>query len=224
MSIAHLIDHTVLKPTTTAADIEKLCTEAAQYGFATVCVPPYFVAAAKGLLNISEGVGVATVIGFPFGYSSISAKAAEVQEAIADGADELDMVINLAALKAGDESYLQKEIETIVALTRKSGKTLKLIMESGILTDAEIIQCCNIYKAYPVQFLKTSTGYAEKGASVEAVQLMRQHLPSSIQIKASGGIKTLAFAQQLVSAGATRLGCSASVAIVKDEAATDAAY
>ena len=224
MSIAQLIDHTVLKPTTTAADIEKLCTEAAQYGFATVCVPPYFVAAAKGFLNISGGIGVATVIGFPFGYSVIAAKAAEVEEAIANGADELDMVINLAALKAGNWDYLQKEIETISNLTHKGGKTLKLIIESGILTDAEIIQCCELYQKYPVQFLKTSTGYAERGATVEAVQLMRQHLPSTIQIKASGGIKTLAFAQQLVDAGATRLGCSASVAIVKDELATDAAY
>jgi deoxyribose-phosphate aldolase len=224
MSIAHLIDHTVLKPTTTGADIEKLCAEASEYGFATVCVPPYFVAAAKGFLNISKGVGVATVIGFPFGYSAMSAKAAEVQQALADGADELDMVINLAALKAGDEAYLKKEIDIITALTHKSGKTLKLIIESGILTNEEIIQCCELYQNYPVQFLKTSTGYAEKGATVEAVQLMRQHLPSSIQIKASGGIKTLAFAQQLVTAGATRLGCSASVAIVKDEKTTDAAY
>jgi deoxyribose-phosphate aldolase len=224
MSIAQIIDHTVLKPTTTVADVEKLCKEATQYGFATVCVPPYFVAAAKGFLAISEGMGVATVIGFPFGYSTISAKAAEVTEAIAAGADELDMVIHLAALKGGNEEYLQKEIETISALTHKSGKTLKLIIESGILTDEEIVNCCERYQKHPVQFLKTSTGYAERGATVEAVQLMRQHLPSGIQIKASGGIKTLAFAQQLVDAGATRLGCSASVAIVKDEAATDAAY
>lgn len=224
MSVAQLIDHTVLKPTTTLADIEKLCAEAAQYGFATVCVPPYFVAAAKGFLSFSQNIGVATVIGFPFGYSSISAKVAEVQEALANGADELDMVINLAAVKAEDWLYLQKEIEAITALTHKSGNTLKLIIESGILTDAEIVSCCNLYKAYPVQFLKTSTGYAERGATVEAVQLMRQHLPSTIQIKASGGIKSLQFAQQLVAAGATRLGCSASVAIVKDEKGTDAAY
>lgn len=224
MSIAQLIDHTILKPTTTLAEIEKLCAEAAQYRFATVCVPPYFVAAAKGFLKVSTHVGVATVIGFPFGYSGISAKAAEVEEAIANGADELDMVINLAAVKATDWDYLQKEIETISALTHKSGKTLKLIIESGILTDAEIIKCCEIYQQFPVQFLKTSTGYAERGASVEAVQLMRQHLPSTIQIKASGGIKTLQFAQQLVEAGATRLGCSASIAIVKDEKGSEGGY
>ena len=224
MSIAQLIDHTILKPTTTLAEIEKLCAEAAQYGFATVCVPPYFVAAAKRFLDVSNGVGVATVIGFPFGYSAITAKAAEVQEAIDNGADELDMVINLAAVKAQDWDYLKKEIETVSALSSKSGKTLKLIIESGILTDDEIIKCCEIYQQYPVQFLKTSTGYAERGASVEAVQLMRQHLPSNIQIKASGGIKTLSFAQQLVQAGATRLGCSASIAIVKDEKGTEGGY
>ena len=224
MSIAQLIDHTILKPTTTLAEIEKLCAEAAQYGFATVCVPPYFVAAAKRFLDVSNGVGVATVIGFPFGYSAIAAKAAEVQQAIDNGADELDMVINLTAVKAGDWGYLKKEIQTVSALSSKSGKTLKLIIESGILTDDEIIKCCEIYQQYPVQFLKTSTGYAERGASVEAVQLMRQHLPSSIQIKASGGIKTLSFAQQLVQAGATRLGCSASIAIVKDEKGTEGGY
>lgn len=224
MSIAHLIDHTILKPTTTLADIEKLCAEAAQYGFATVCVPPYFVAAAKGFLKVSQTVGVATVIGFPFGYSSISAKAAEVQEAVEDSADELDMVINLAAVKAADWTYLQQEIEVISALSQKEGKTLKLIIESGVLTDEEIIRCCELYQQYGVQFLKTSTGYAERGATVEAVQLMRQHLPSTIEIKASGGIKTRAFAQQLIDAGATRLGCSASVAIVKDEDTTAGGY
>ena len=224
MSIAQLIDHTILKPTTTLTEIEKICNEADQYGFATVCVPPYFVAAAKGFLKFSDRVGVATVTGFPFGYSGIAAKAAEVEEAIAAGADELDMVINLAAVKAQDWEYLQKEIETISNLTNKSGKTLKLIIESGILTDEEIIKCCEIYRQYPVQFLKTSTGYAEKGASVAAVQLMRQHLPSTIQIKASGGIKSLPFAQELVEAGATRLGCSASIAIVKDEKGSEGGY
>ena len=223
MSIAQLIDHTILKPTTSPADIEKLCAEAAAWRFATVCVPPYHVALAKGFLN-NSGVGVATVIGFPFGYSAISAKATEVQQAIADGADELDMVINLAAVKAADWDYLQKEIETITALTHEHQKTLKLIIESGSLTDAEIIKCCEIYQQYPVQFLKTSTGYAERGATVEAVQLMRQHLPSNIQIKASGGIKTFQFAQQLVAAGATRLGCSASIALVKDEKGAEEGY
>ena len=223
MSIAQFIDHTVLKPTTTAADIEKLCREATKYGFAAVCVPPYYIATAKNIL-LKENVGVATVIGFPFGYSCTEAKVAEVQKAIKAGADELDMVINLAALKNGDMDFLKEEITAVSALTQQHHKTLKVIIESGILSDAEIIQCCALYQQYPVQFLKTSTGYAEKGATLAAVQLMRQHLPSSIQIKASGGIKTFDFAQQLVQAGATRLGCSASVAIVKDEPAGTEGY
>ena len=134
------------------------------------------------------------------------------------------MVINLAALKNDDWDFLQKEIKNISDITQDNGKTLKLIIESGLLTDAEIIKCCEMYQQYPVQFLKTSTGYAEKGASVEAVQLMRRHLPSSIQIKASGGIKSYAVARQLAAAGATRLGCSASVAIVNDEPADASGY
>jgi deoxyribose-phosphate aldolase len=223
MSIAQLIDHTLLKPTATLPEIERICQEAIQYHFAAVCVPPYYVAAAKQLLK-EEKTGVATVIGFPFGYSCIEAKVAEVKDAIAAGADELDMVINIAALKNGDMDFLKKEIAAISALTQQHKKTLKVIIESGILTEEEIIQCCELYKAYPVQFLKTSTGYAEKGATLEAVQLMRQHLPSSIQIKASGGIKSYAFAQQLVEVGATRLGCSASVAIVKDEPVAEGGY
>jgi len=216
MSLAQFIDHTILKPVTTAEEVERICSEAIQYTFAAVCVPPVYVKQAVHLLS-DKKVGVATVIGFPFGYSYLSAKKDEVHKAIEQGADELDMVINLTALKNGQTAYLEKEAEAISAITHKEGKTLKLIIESGILSDEEIIKCCEIYRQLPVQFLKTSTGYAERGATVEAVQLMRQHLPETIQIKASGGIKTYAFAKQLVDAGATRLGCSASVAIVNDD-------
>ncbi|MCW3074910.1 MAG: deoxyribose-phosphate aldolase [Flaviaesturariibacter sp.] len=222
MNLAPLIDHTILKPTTTFADIQKVCKEAIQYRFAAVCVPPYFVSAAKMLLQNSE-VKTATVIGFPFGYGHFSAKAKEVEQATGDGADEVDMVINLAALKAADLTYLKAEIAAIVKLTEKA-VSLKLIIESGVLSSQEIITCCELYRQYPVDFLKTSTGYAEKSASVEAVQLIREHLPSSIRIKASGGIRNYAFAKSLVDAGAGRLGCSASVAIVngeKDMAAED---
>lgn len=214
MSIAQFIDHTILRPTTTLADIEKVSEEAAQYGFAAVCVPPYYVRDAKNILSGSP-VKVATVIGFPFGYSHYSAKVAEARQAIEEGADELDMVMNLAAFKSNDLAYLESEIGEMTNLTRTRGVALKVIIESGILTEEEIIKCCDLYKHYRVDFLKTSTGYAEKGATLEAVQIMRMHLPPSIQIKASGGIKTAEFAQQLLDAGASRLGCSASVAIVK---------
>jgi len=215
MNIASYIDHTVLKPTTTTADVEKLCAEATTYGFAAVCVPPLFVKKAKAL-TAGSLVKVATVIGFPFGYSAIEAKVAEIVLAIIDGADELDMVINISAIKNNDWQFLANEINTVMPIVRGKGKVIKVIIESGILTDDEIVTCCDIYGAAGVDFMKTSTGYAEKGATIEAVQLMRKHLPSSIKIKASGGIKNYSFALQLVNAGADRLGCSSSVQIVKE--------
>lgn len=223
MSIAHFIDHTILKPSTTLADIEKICDEAARYGFAAVCVPPYYVRDAKQILSNSP-VKVATVIGFPFGYSHYKAKVEEVHQAIDDGADELDMVMNIAAFRSNDMAWLESEIKEISTIIKERAKTLKVIIESGILTEEEIIKCCELYKHYPVDFMKTSTGYAEKGATLEAVQVMRKHLPDSIQIKASGGIKTFEFAKQLVDAGATRLGCSASVAIIKGEEVAPSGY
>ena len=222
MSIAKYIDHTVLKPTTSLADIEKVCSEAIQYGFAAVCIPPYFVSAASGILKSTQ-IKIATVIGFPFGYNHYLAKAVETEEAITDGANEIDMVMNIAAFKNNDFQYLEKEIENILSISQ-TDTLLKIIIETGLLSNEEIINCCEFYKNYPVDFLKTSTGYAEKGASVEAVSLMRQHLPQQIQIKASGGIKTIEFANALINAGATRLGCSASVAIVNGEDANAGGY
>lgn len=216
MTLAPFIDHTVLKNVTTTADIDRICNEAREYRFAAVCVPPYFVQDAKKLLE-GSGVNVATVIGFPFGYHHYNTKLQEARIAIEEGADELDMVMNLSAFKSNDLAYVETEAGALSNLTTAEGKTLKVIIESGILSDEEIIKCCELYRHYPVQFLKTSTGYAESGASVAAVRLMRQHLPETILIKASGGIRTAAFAKELVEAGATRLGCSASVAIVKGE-------
>ncbi len=215
MNIASYIDHTVLKPTTTIADIEKLCAEAVEYGFAAVCVPPLFVKKAKELVK-GTNVKVATVIGFPFGYSAIEAKLAETVLAIVDGADELDLVINISAIKNNDWQFIATEINTILPVIRNKGKVIKIIIESGILTDEEIIRCCDIYGAAGVDFMKTSTGYAEKGASVHAVQLMRKHLADAVQIKASGGIKNYTFAAELIAAGANRLGCSSSIQIVKE--------
>jgi deoxyribose-phosphate aldolase len=214
MDIASLIDHTVLKPTTSPADVKKVCSEALEYHFAAVCIPPPFVRTAKEALKDSN-IKVATVVGFPFGYSAALAKLAEVKQALKDGADELDVVINLAAMKSGSWTYLQSEIELLIEPIHTAGKIIKVIIESGILTDDEIIRCCQIYAIAKVDFVKTSTGYAEKGATVEAVQLIRANLPSGIKIKASGGIKTFRFAQQLVNAGADRLGCSASIDIIK---------
>jgi deoxyribose-phosphate aldolase len=223
MNIAKYIDHTLLKPTTLISDIEKLCAEAKQYGFAAVCVPPNFVKKAKALTAGNE-VKVATVIGFPFGYSAVEAKIAEILLAIVDGVDELDVVINISAIKNNDWLYLADEINHIMPIIRSKDKVIKIIIESGVLTDGEIIKCCEIYGLAGIDYLKTSTGYAEKGATIEAVNLFRFHLPANIQIKASGGIRDYAFAKQLIDAGATRLGCSAGVAIVKGEAAEGSGY
>lgn len=208
-----LIDHTILKPTTLVSDIEKLCSEAITYGFAAVCVPPHFVKMAAGLLK-GKDVKVATVIGFPFGYSAVESKIAEIVLAMVDGADELDVVANISAIKNGDWEYIANEISHIMPVIKSKQKTIKVIIESGVLTNDEIIKCCDLYGAAGIDFLKTSTGYAEKGATVEAVKCFRLHLPKHVQIKASGGIRDYAFASALVAAGATRLGCSASVAIV----------
>ena len=215
ITLASYIDHTILKPTTTLFDIEKICNEALEYGFAAVCVPPPFVAVAQAF-----GVRTATVIGFPFGYSAVAAKLAEIGQVLADGVDELDIVINLVLLKGGRWPELEEEMTVLTTRAHAAGKIVKVIIESGILSDEEIIQCCKLYSRVGVDFLKTSTGYAEKGASVEAVRLMRQHLPAGIRIKASGGVRDAAFARQLIAAGADRLGCSASVAIVKEEEAS----
>lgn len=223
MKLNHYIDHTILKPTTLIADIEKLCIEARQYHFAAVCVPPNFVKKAKILVEGSD-VKVATVIGFPFGYSAVESKIAEILLAIVDGADELDVVINISAIKNNDWMYLADEINHIMPIIRSKNKAIKIIIESGILTDEEIIKCCEIYGLAGIDYLKTSTGYAEKGATVEAVKLFRLHLPANIQIKASGGIRDYAFAKELIDAGATRLGCSASVAIVQGAPAGEGSY
>ncbi|ANI90456.1 deoxyribose-phosphate aldolase [Arachidicoccus ginsenosidimutans] len=218
MKLNHYIDHTILKPTTLISDIEKLCKEAVEYEFAAVCVPPPFVKKSKELLQ-GKNVKTATVIGFPFGYSAVEAKIAETLLAIVDGVDELDIVINLIALKNNDWEYLVNEINHLVPIIKEKNKVVKIIIESGILTDDEIVKCCQLYGAAGIDYLKTSTGYAEKGASVHAVKLFKENLPQGVQIKASGGIRTYEFAKELVEAGATRLGCSASVAIVSGETA-----
>lgn len=210
------IDHTVLKPTTLIENVQRLCDEAKHFQFAAVCVPPPFVKNAKAMLE-GSGVKVSTVIGFPFGYSAVESKIAEILLAMVDGVNELDIVINLIALKNNDWAYLANEINHIMPVAKQQNKTVKIIVESGVLTTDELLKCCELYGAAGIDFLKTSTGYAEKGATIEAVKIMRMNLPEHVQIKASGGIRTYQFAKELVEAGATRLGCSASVDIIKQE-------
>ena len=218
-NIAAAVDHTLLKPGLLASQVAQLCEQAKTHQFAAVCVPPLFVKQAKQALE-GSAVKVATVIGFPFGYSAIEAKLAETLLAIVDGADELDVVINFTAIKNNDWTFVANEINHIMPVITANNRVIKVIIESGVLTDDEIIKCCEIYGAAGVHFMKTSTGYAEKGASVHAVELMRKHLPAHIQIKASGGIRDAAFAEALMDAGATRLGTSSGIALANGQAST----
>jgi len=215
MNIAPYIEHTFLKQTTTVSDIEKLCKEAIEYKFAAVCVPPLYVKKAKEILS-NPAIKTVTVIGFPFGYCAIEAKVAEIVLGIVDGADELDMVVNISAIKNADWTFIANEINTVMPIVNNKNKALKVIIESGVLTDEEIIKCCDIYGAAGVGYIKTSTGFAEKGASIHDVKLIRAHLADHVKIKASGGIRSYSFAKELINAGANRLGCSASVDIVKE--------
>lgn len=213
MNLASRIDHTLLKADASEKEIKKLCAEAKEHGFAAVCIPPYFVRKCKLWLNGCE-VKVATVVGFPLGYSHTPAKVEEARRAIDEGADEVDMVINIIALKAGDWNYLKNELTSVATIVQLRGGKLKVILETGLLTDAEIIKACELCAEMTVDFVKTSTGFSQPGATVEAVKLLRANLPRAIKIKASGGIRDKEFALQLIEAGADRLGCSASVSIV----------
>jgi deoxyribose-phosphate aldolase len=215
MNIAPYIEYAILKPTTTIAAVEIVCAEAKEHGFAVVCVPPLFVKKASALLTGSS-IKLATVIGFPFGYSAIEAKIAEIVLAIIDGADELEMVINTSAVKNKDWQFLANEINTIMPIVRGKGKIIKLIIESSLLTDEEMITCCDIYGAAGVDAIVTGTGYAEKETTIETVQLLRKHLASAVKIKAGDGIKNYSFARQLIAAGAIRLGCSNSKQLLQE--------
>lgn len=222
MNLACYIDHTILKPGLLLSEVEKVCSEAVDNGFAAVCIPPMMVKPAINYLKQLQATKlpkVATVIGFPFGYAAIEAKLAETVLAIVDGADELDVVMNYTAIKNNDWQLVANEINHLMPIISSKNKVVKVIIESGILTNDEIIKCCDLYGAAGVHFIKTSTGYAEKGASVAAVALIRNHVSDAVQIKASGGIRDYQFAKALVDAGATRLGCSSSIAIVSGGAA-----
>lgn len=208
------IDHTTLKIDTKNTDIKKLCSEAETYNFYAVCVPPYFVRNASMLLKDSE-VKIATVIGFPLGYSATPSKAAEIQKAIDDGADELDVVINVSAVKSGDWNYVQNDIKTVALATQMKGKVIKVILETGLLNKKEIKKLCEICTDVGVDYVKTSTGFNGEGATLEVVELLRENLPGSIKIKASGGIRTTKKAKEMIEAGADRLGTSSSIRIVK---------
>ena len=218
--LAKMIDHTILKANATQSDIEKLCEEAKEYNFASVCVNPYWVPLASDLLKNST-VKVCTVIGFPLGATSSESKASETEIAILQGADEVDMVINVGAMKNNQTDIVEKDILAVVNSARKTGKaqnkniTVKVILETCYLTKDEIKNACLCAKNARADFVKTSTGFGTGGATVEDVKLMKETVGSSMEVKASGGIRDYETAIKMIEAGATRLGTSSGIAIVE---------
>jgi deoxyribose-phosphate aldolase len=210
--LARYIDHTLLKANAERAEIEELCKEAREYSFASVCVNPTNVALAAELLRGSV-VKVCTVIGFPLGATSSFVKAMETRDAVANGATEIDMVINVGALKSKDHELVRTDIERVVESA--GGNLVKVILENSLLTDEEKIKACELSKAAGADFVKTSTGFSTSGATVEDIRLMRRTVGPEMGVKASGGIRDTATAISMIEAGATRIGASASVAIVK---------
>jgi len=209
--IVRKIDHTLLKPDVTAAEIVRLCEEAKTYGFATVCVNPYWVRLAAKTLSGSK-VGVTTVVGFPLGATSTFVKIAEARDAIANGATEIDMVINVGALKSGDLDTVRRDVEGVVQACRGQA-VVKVILETGLLTEEEKIKACSISKMAGADFVKTSTGFGPGGATVEDVALMRKIVGPEMGVKASGGVRDLDTARNMIAAGANRIGTSSGVAI-----------
>lgn len=210
--IARIIDHTVLKPTSTKDDIIQLCDEALQHGFATVCVNPYWVSLAANKLKGSN-VGITTVVGFPLGSTTTFAKVAEAKDAIGAGATEIDMVINIGALKSGDHHAVKKDIEAVVQACQDRA-IVKVILETGYLTDEEKEIASLMCKTAGADFVKTSTGFGAGGATVEDITLMRRTVGPDMGVKASGGVRDIETARKLIQAGANRIGASASVDIV----------
>ncbi len=214
---ASLIDHTLLKPEASEKDIKKLCDEAAQFGFASVCVNPGWVKKASEFLR-GSGVPVCTVIGFPLGATLPDVKAFEARRAIFDGAREVDMVINIGALKSGDDCAVEDDIRAVVKAAHEHRTICKVIIETALLTDDEKVRACIAAKNAGADFVKTSTGFAKGGATAADIALMRRTVGTQIGVKASGGVKGIEDARQMVEAGATRIGASVGVKIAQEAA------
>jgi deoxyribose-phosphate aldolase len=213
-SIAGLIDHTLLKPEATAADIRKVCAEARHYGFASVCVNPYWVTlVAKELAG--SPVKVCSVVGFPLGANTTTAKILETQLAVRDGAREIDMVVNIGELRGGNHEAVERDIAAVVAVAHAGGAIVKVILEMCLLDEAQKIAGCNLSMSAKADFVKTSTGFSTGGATVEDIALMRRTVGAEMGVKASGGVRTLEDLQKMVAAGATRIGASSSVTIIE---------
>ena len=216
VDLARFIDHTALKPETTADDIDQLCREAAQYDFASVCVNPTWVKRAASNLR-GTSVKVCTVIGFPLGANTAEIKAMEARRAIRDGAREVDMVVNVGALKSGDHATVLTDIEKVVDSAHEAGAIVKVILETALLTDEEKVIASSLAKQAKADFVKTSTGFGGGGATVYDVALMRETVGPDMGVKASGGVRTKSDVEDMIAAGATRIGASAGVEIVSGE-------
>jgi deoxyribose-phosphate aldolase len=214
-SLSYLIDHTILKPDATQDQIAQLCYEAKKHEFASVCVNPSHVKLCAELLK-GSGVLVCTVVGFPLGATSPEAKAFEAQKAIRDGATEVDMVINVGALKSHDYEFVERDIAGIARVCHAGGAILKVIIEAALLVDEEKVAACQLAKVAGADFVKTSTGFGPGGATPEDVALMRRVVGHEMGVKAAGGIKTRADAERMIEAGANRIGASASVKIIQE--------
>jgi deoxyribose-phosphate aldolase len=214
-TIAGMIDHTLLKPDATRKDIEKLCREAAEFHFATVCINPGWVSLAVRLLQ-GSGVGVCTVIGFPLGATTADTKHYETRRAIFDGASEIDMVINIGALKSGDLSVVERDIAAVTQPCQEAGRVSKVIIETSLLTDDEKVAACTLAKAAGADFVKTSTGFSTGGATAHDIALMRRVVGADMGVKASGGVRDYEGVKAMIAAGATRIGASAGVKIVQE--------
>lgn len=218
MKLNQYIDHTALKADTTLKQIEKLCAEAREHEFFSVCVNSYFVKKAYALLNGSN-VKVCTVVGFPLGASTMETKRFEAMKAVAEGAREIDMVINVSAIKSGDWQYVLDDMSSLAQVTHQQGALLKVILETCLLTEEEKRKACELAVKANVDFVKTSTGFSTGGATVEDIKLMRS-IVGNMGVKASGGIRDAETAKKMIEAGATRLGTSASVEIIKGLSST----
>ncbi|MBQ7887811.1 MAG: deoxyribose-phosphate aldolase [Clostridia bacterium] len=217
--ILSMVDHTLLKPESTWAQIQEICDDAIKYRTATVCIPASYVARCKAyMLEMGSEVGVCTVIGFPTGYSTTAGKVCEAADAVKNGADEIDMVINIGMLKDGQDESVLAEINAIKEAC--AGRPLKVIIETCLLTEDEKVRMCEIVNKSNADFIKTSTGFSTAGATFEDVALMAKHMKPGKKIKAAGGIATLDDAEKFIELGATRLGTSRIIKIVKNEAAS----
>ncbi len=215
--LASYFEHTVLKPDTTHANVEQVCREALQYHFAGVCVPPYFIEQAADLLQDSD-VDLVTVIGFPYGYSTTMSKFQEIEDAMQAGAYHLDVVVNIAAVKAQDWDQVETEMQTLTRLAHSEDRIIKVIAESGLISEVELDLLMRIANDCGIDYLKTSTGVNGSGASTEVIEQMRKGLSPHIRIKASGGIRSREAALDMIRMGADRIGASASVAIMQEGA------